>query len=40
MIKFDKMTAKLSVSPKHCNPVAKKATKPQVPTYREAMSIF
>ena len=40
MRKFDKVSARLSFSSKHCRAVAENAIKPLVFIYHEAMSIF
>ena len=40
MRKFDKVSARLSFSPKHRRAVAEHAIKPLIFTYLEAMSIF
>ena len=40
MRKFDKVSARLSFSPKYCRAVAENAIKPLVFMYHEAMSIF
>ena len=40
MTKFDKVSARLSFSPKHCGTVAENAIKPLVFMYHEARSIF
>ena len=40
MRKFDKVSARLSFSPKYCRAVAENAIKPLIFTYHEAMSIF
>ena len=40
MRKFDKMSARLSLSPKYCRSLAENAIKPLIFMYHEAMSIF
>ena len=40
MRKFDKLSARLSFSPKYCRAVAENAIKPLVFMYLEAMSTF
>ena len=40
MRKFDKVSARLSFSPRSCTTVAENAVKPLVFMYHEAMSIF
>ena len=40
MRKFDKMSARLSFSPKYCRSLSENAIKPLVFMYHEAMSIF
>ena len=40
MRKFDKMSARLSLSPKYRRAVAENAIKPLIFMYHEAMSIF
>ena len=40
MRKFDKVSARLSFSPRCCTAVAENAVKPLVFMYHEAMSIF
>ena len=40
MRKFDKMSARLSFSPKYCRAVAGNAIKPLLFMYHEAMNIF
>ena len=40
MRKYDKVSARLSSSPKYCRAVAKNSIKPLVFMYHEAMSIF
>ena len=37
---FDKVSARLSFSPRYCRAVAENAIKPRVFIYHEAMSIF
>ena len=40
MRKFNKVSARLSFSPKYCRPVAENAIKPLIFMYHEGMSIF
>ena len=40
MRKYDKVSARLSFSPKHCRAVAKNAIKPLFFMYHEATSVF
>ena len=40
MRKFDKVSARLSFSPKYCGAVDKNAIKPLIFMYHEAMSIY